>query len=727
MEIYRITISAMNKLILILAGLFFLAAYQEKETDISNDLLGISIINYDNTLWTYISKDGVRQDIAPPVFQINGQEVKGMFESYETEERSIDKLNVKEYTVKGNLASMPAVNLTLTLRVAPDNSIVRFRYSLASDKDIQLTKPEGKDHINYLQTSLNRYDSFTEINLSEFYELEHSYLPGERILSPSGFDHQISFMGPILVASDERNSLLITYEHGSQLPDRYVEFRPGKDKSIALSAVKGNYVEGQSLKDGYSTLWMNIGVIEGDTDNAAKMHRRHVLEYMSENTFSRKPYIFYNTWNYQERIQAWEGKPYLHEMNRERMLQEIDVAHKLGIEVFVVDAGWFGKTGDWVASSVRFPDDLKEVKAKMDSYGMIMGLWFNSDAAVTSNMLARNRENVLMYNGNAHGPHQVWETEESYPMCLVSPFKEDYANELIRVAKKYDIKYFKWDAFRQYGCNAPGHYHGSEENTPEERAANYSYQLPFAMIEVANKICEAIPGAIVDFDITEGERAVGLAFLEAGKFFAVNNGPYYLSFDDTLFAPGGGMGANVLVFPGLARAVNARHILNYDKWIPSTLFLTHYLPDDPEYSQWINIGSLILGQNGIWGDLPGISEAGVERFGTALSKYKQIRDDITRSHPLRSGRTGGSPEIHEKIADDNGKGAVVIFYNYKNAWNRDPENSFPGEFTYVTEHAVDKTFWTNPDTKVEFDEKGRAVITASFKGPGARIVLFGVE
>jgi alpha-galactosidase len=61
---------------------------------------------------------------------------------------------------------------------------------------------------------------------------------------------------------------------------------------------------------------MNIGIVEGDVENAAKMHRRHVLDYMSENTFSRKPYIFYNTWNYQERIQAWEGKPYLHEMNK---------------------------------------------------------------------------------------------------------------------------------------------------------------------------------------------------------------------------------------------------------------------------------------------------------------------------------------------------------------------------------------------------------------------------
>ncbi len=723
----KIKFSPMYKCFLILAVTFFLAGYQKVETEISNELIGISMVNSENTLWTYSTKGGVTQNIAPPVFQLNKQEVKGVFESFVTEERSIEKINVKVYTVKGNLASMPDVTMALTLRVAPDNSIVRFKYTLASDTDLKLTKLEGKDHIDYLQTSLNRYDSFTEVNLSEFFELEHSYLPGERILSPTGFEHEISIMGPVLVASNDRNSLLLTYEHGSQLPDRFVEFRPGKDKNISLSAVKGNYFEGQSLKDCYSTLWMNIGIIEGDVENVAKMHRRHVLYYMSENTTSRKPYIFYNTWNFQERNLFWEGNTYLYDMNKERMLKEIDVAHKMGIEVFVVDAGWFGKTGDWIASKERFPDDLSEVKQKLDSYGMQMGLWFNSDAAVTSNMLARNQDNVMSVNGNVSGPHSVWETEESYAMCLVSPFRNDYAKELIRVAKHYDIKYFKWDAFRQYGCNAPGHWHGTENNSPEERAFNYSFQLPFAMVDVANKICEAIPGAIVDFDITEGERAVGLAFLEAGKFFAVNNGPYYVSFDDTLFAPGGGMGANVLVFPGLARAVNARHTLNYDKWIPSTLFLTHYLPDDPEYSQWINIGSLILGQNGIWGNLPAISEAGVERFGTALSKYKQVRDDITRSHPVRYGRTGGSPEIHEKIAADNGKGAVVIFYNYKNAWNRNPGNGFPGEFTYVTEHAVDKTFWANPDTEVRFDEKDRAVITASFKGPGARIVLFGVD
>jgi alpha-galactosidase len=717
----------MRKLYAIIILSFLLAACQEMESEIANDLIAVSLVNSNNTLWSYKAKEGPKQDIAPPVFHINGQEVKGVFQSYTTEERSIDRINVKEYIVRGNLASMPEITMALTLRVAPDNPIVRFRYSLSSENDIPLTKIEGKDHLNYMLTSLNRYDRFTEVTLSEFFELEHSFLPVEIAHHTRSFENEITCMGPIMVASNANHSLLLTYEHGSQLPDRFVEFRFGNDTDIAISAVKGNYFQGQSLKNGYNTLWMNIGTAQGGVDDLAKFHRHHVLNYMSENIMSRKPYIFYNTWNYQERIQAWEGKPYLHEMNRERMLKEIDVAHKMGIEVFVVDAGWFGKTGDWIASKERFPDDLADVKAKLHSHGMQMGLWFNSDAAVTSNMLARNKDNIMTMDGKANGPHKVWETEESYVMCLVSPFSNDYVDELIRVAKHYDIKYFKWDAFRQYGCNAPGHWHGSEDNSPEERAFNYSYQLPFAMIDVANRVCAAIPDAILDFDITEGERAVGLAFLEAGKYFAVNNGPYYFSLDDPQYAPGGGMGANVLVFPGLARAVNARHTLNYDKWIPSTLFLTHYLPDDPEYSQWINIGSLILGQNGIWGDLPTISEAGVSRFGTALANYKQVRDEITKSHPVRHGKIGGSPEIHEKIASENGKGAVVIFYNFKNAWRRNPDDGFRGEFTYVTENAVDKNFWTNPGTDVKFDDQGRAVITAKFNGPGAKIIFFGVS
>src|SRR5580700_8297149 len=102
---------------------------------------------------------------------------------------------------------------------------------------------------------------------------------------------------------------------------------------------------------------------------------------MTRNLASRKSYISYNTWNFQERNKWWNGKPYLQSMNEERILSEIDVAHRLGIEVYVLDAGWYAHTGDWEVSLERFPHGLKNVKARLDGNGMKLGLWFGATLA----------------------------------------------------------------------------------------------------------------------------------------------------------------------------------------------------------------------------------------------------------------------------------------------------------------------------------------------------------
>ena len=707
------------------------------DSSVENEFLRLRWVNTATTLWQYeLEASGSVQAIAPPVFEVDGDTISAVLVDLPALEQSETLSNgANEYVFRGRLAADTTLLLRTVLRMGPDNPVVRFRYILESTASHRLTKSTqedkpGQDYLRYLSTSLADYSNIEEVRLSEFHELPHAYLPTTTNAYDRDFETGQALFGPLLVAHNRTRSMLLAYEHGSQVPDAYLHFRLQPSREVHLEAVKANYYHEQPLDADhpYETLWFHLAVTDAPVDTLARDYRAFVLQYMSLNLASRQPYIFYNTWNFQERNQAWYGNPYLASMNQARILKEIDVAHQMGIDVFVVDAGWFGKTGDWVASSERFPNQLRDVKAKLDSNNMQMGLWFNSKAAVSSEMLARNREYIIKMNGEAEEPEKVWETEESYTMCLVSPFAEDFAEELIQVAQETGVRYFKWDAFDQYGCNAAGHGHGDENTPAEERAQNYSFQLPQRMTQVANQICAAFPDAIVDFDLTEGQRAMGLGFLSAGKFFVFNNGPYYYSFDDPEYAPGGGMGANVFVFPGLARGVAARRTLDYDRWIPSTLTLTHYLPDDPEYSQWINLGSLILGHNGIWGNLPEVSPAGVERFGTTLAKYKNIRQDITASYPVRSGRIGGSPEVHEKIYEESGKGAVVIFYNYKNAWNRNPEGKgFAGTFTYVTQHRPVQQRWHTENANVTFDQEGRAIITATFEGPGAAIVLFGTD
>jgi alpha-galactosidase len=225
-------------------------------------------------------------------------------------------------------------------------------------------------------------------------------------------------------------------------------------------------------------------------------------------------------------------------------------------------------------SRKRFPDGLKAVKQKLDGYGMQLGLWFGPAKAAVSNLGAREHpEWRRSWDGKVGEPQEVWETEKSYKVCMVSGYSDGFADELIRLAREVGVTYFKWDAIAQYGCNDPHHDHGGENNTPQERSDSYAFQLVQYMSRVADKVTAAVPGAIVDFDVTEAGRSIGLAFFASGKYFRINSGPYYQHHDIPIDL--GRTNSNLFFYQGPARTWIARSPLTFDKWIPSTLFLTH--------------------------------------------------------------------------------------------------------------------------------------------------------
>ena len=314
----------------------------------------------------------------------------------------------------------------------------------------------------------------------------------------------------------------------------------------------------------------------------------------------------------------------MHSLHQDRILKEIHIAHQMGVDVFVIDTGWYNKTGDWIVNDERFPDMLKSVKEKLDSYGMKLGLWFNPIvAAKTSKVFLEHPEYVMSRDGKDNFWGKIWETEESYGMCLASGYSNYFIEKLVQLYHELGVTYFKWDAIGQYDCNSPDHNHGTKINSPQERMECYSYQMGLEMIRIVEEVTSRCPEAIVDFDITEGGRFVGLGFLGVGKYFLTNNGPYFSDFDipksfkihpDTI---------NVFFHPGAARARVCRQGVKYDSFVPSILFLTHFLPDSPEFSQWNSLCSLMLGANGIWGDLLELQEDDIRRFSDTLHKYKK--------------------------------------------------------------------------------------------------------
>ncbi len=683
---------------------------------IDADTFAIELMSTPECLWRYARHGGTALAFAPPVFEVDGTAAVAHLDAPPAlEGPTILAHRVHEYRCRGRLASDASLSLEITFQVSPGSPVVRFRYALHSTGARRLTKTGGSDALTYLTTSLAGLPDATEVRFSEFNERVHSFCLAERPVEARQFAQSLAVMGPLLWAQNAEEAFLLAYEHGSQVPDAFVQFALSPGREVALRAVKGSYADGQILdaQHPYETLWLEVAGVAGGEDALTQAYRAFVLRGMTPNAESRRPYIFYNTWNFQERSRWWYHEPYLGPMRQERMLAEIDVAHRMGIDVFVLDTGWYEKTGDWRVNRERFPDGLQAIKAKLDGYGMKLGLWFDPlAAAVSSRMLQSHTDCILSWNDKTGDPHPIWETEDSRKLCLVSRYADAFAQELIRLVREVGVTYFKWDAIGQYGCNDPGHHHGTEDNTPQERADCYAFALGGAMSRIVDTLCAACPEAIVDFDITEGGRSVGLGFLASGKYFLINNGPYSGNYD--LQPPADG-NVNLFFWPGPARAWICRTPLTLDKWVPSVLFLTHYLPDDPASSQWINVASLMLGQNGIWGDLLRVSEEGVARIGSVLRRYKDVRDDITAATLIRSGDVGGSPEVYEKINPETGRGVVCAFASAK------------GHYVYLTRQPVDANFWHTEGVTVSHDSDGFARLEMEFTGAGAHIALFGVS
>ena len=98
--------------------------------------------------------------------------------------------------------------------------------------------------------------------------------------------------------------------------------------------------------------------------------------------------ILYNSWLY-----CFDN------LNVDDLMRQIDCAADMGIEAFMIDAGWFGNgedwsrcVGDWEENLLSGPRGrLSEISERIRERGMIFGLWFEPErAAPTSRAVAEH-------------------------------------------------------------------------------------------------------------------------------------------------------------------------------------------------------------------------------------------------------------------------------------------------------------------------------------------------
>ena len=83
-------------------------------------------------------------------------------------------------------------------------------------------------------------------------------------------------------------------------------------------------------------------------------------------------------------INNWEATYF--SFNQEKILALAEKAKAIGVDLMVLDDGWFGKRdadncslGDWVVDKRKLPDGLESLCQKVNDLGMQFGLWFEPE------------------------------------------------------------------------------------------------------------------------------------------------------------------------------------------------------------------------------------------------------------------------------------------------------------------------------------------------------------
>ena len=149
-------------------------------------------------------------------------------------------------------------------------------------------------------------------------------------------------------------------------------------------------------------------------------------------------------------LNSWEGVYY--DFDHDRLVDMARESADLGIEVFVLDDGWFGERdsdtsslGDWVVDRRKLPGGLGPLAADVAALGLTFGLWIEPEmVSPRSRLFAEHPDWAIGVPGRPRT-----ESRQQLVLDLSRPEVVDHVEAAIAaVLSSAAIGYIKWDMNR---------------------------------------------------------------------------------------------------------------------------------------------------------------------------------------------------------------------------------------------------------------------------------------
>lgn len=175
------------------------------------------------------------------------------------------------------------------------------------------------------------------------------------------------------------------------------------------------------------------------TRNLHDLYRNHLIRSPYKNR--KRPILINN----------WEATYF--DFNTEKLLDIAREAKKCGIEMLVMDDGWFGhrsddstSLGDWKVNEEKLPGGLAYLVSEVNKIGLKFGIWFEPEMISPDSDLYREHPDwAISIPGR-----EPTRSRNQLVLDLSRPEVVDYVYESVAsVLKSANIEYVKWDMNRQ--------------------------------------------------------------------------------------------------------------------------------------------------------------------------------------------------------------------------------------------------------------------------------------
>jgi alpha-galactosidase len=365
------------------------------------------------------------------------------------------------------------------------------------------------------------------------------------------------------------------------------------------------------------------------------LHRFERLEISPHGLQSRLRPVLYN---------SWEATEFA--VNQAGQEQLADKAAKLGVELFVMDDGWFGKRnndhaglGDWFVNTQKFPNGLKPLIDHVNGLGMDFGLWVEPEMVNPDSDLYRAHPDWAM---NFPGRPRS-ELRNQLVLNMARSDVRDYIfGVLDKLATEYNIRYFKWDMNRIF--SEPGW-----PEQPPEAQRELWVQYVLNLYDIIDRLRAAHPQLEIE-SCSGGGGRVDLGILKRVDEFWTSDNTEALD--------------RLKIQEGFSQAYAAKFM---SAWVTD-------VPNQNGRSTPLQFRFLVAMQGalGIGSNLNRFSDADTALATRMVALYKQIRDTVQTGdlYRLLSPRT--SDVTANEYVDADGKQAVLFAFRHSQQYNTPP-------------------------------------------------------